>query len=50
MQNLSKIGQEQRSCKIMRNDVTVMSFPKIAQQFLCVSILYSYLLMYQVST
>ena len=46
MQNVSKIGQE--TVVKVGNDVIVTSFLKIAQQFLCVSILYSYLLMYQV--
>ena len=32
------------------NDIIVMSFLKIAEQFLYVSIFYSYLLMYQVSS
>ena len=49
MQNLSKIGQETKMLQKMGNNVTVTSFLKIAQQFLCVSNFYSYLLMYQVS-
>ena len=44
VQNLSKIGQETKKLQKMGNDV----ISKIAQQFLCVSIFYSYLLMYQV--
>ena len=50
MQNLSKIEQETKKLQKMGNDVIVMSFLKIAQQFLCVSIFYSYLLTYQVSS
>ena len=50
MQNLSKIGQETKKLQKMGNDIIVMSFLKIAQQLLCVSIFYSYLLMYQVSS
>ena len=44
MQNLSKIGQETKKLQKMENDVIVTSFLQIAQQFLCVSIFYSYLL------
>ena len=49
MLNLSKIGQETKKLQKMGNDVIVMSFLKIAQQFF-VFIFYSYLLMYQVSS
>ena len=45
MQNLSKIGQETKKLQKMGNDVIVTSFLEIAQQFLCVSSLCSYLLM-----
>ena len=48
MENWSKIGQETKVAKI-GNDVIVRSILKIAQQFFCVSIFYSYLLMYQVT-
>ena len=48
VQNLSKIRQETKKLHEMGNDIIVTSFLKIAQQFLCVSIFYSYLLMYQV--
>ena len=47
MQNLSKIGQETKKLRKLGNDIIVTSFLKIAQHFLCVSIFYSYLLMYQ---
>ena len=49
MQNLSEIRQETKKLQKMENYVIVTSFLKIAQQFLCVSIFYSYLLMYQAS-
>ena len=45
MQNLSKIRQEAKKLQKMGNDVIVTSFLKIAEQFFCVSIFYSYLLM-----
>ena len=35
MQNLSKIGQEKRSCKKGGNGIILTSFLKIAHQFLC---------------
>ena len=50
MQNLSKIGQETKKLQKMGNDAIVTSFLKILSNFLCVSIFYSYLLMYQVSS
>ena len=50
VQNLSKIGQETKKLPKMGNGVIVMSFLKIAQQFLCESSFYPYLFMYQVSS
>ena len=49
MRNLSKIGLETMKLQKMGNDVIVTSFLNIAKQsFVCVSIFYLYLLMYQV--
>ena len=50
MKNLRKIGQETKKLQKMGNDVIVMSFLKIAQQFFVSEYFYSYLLMFQVSS
>ena len=50
VKNLSKIEQQTKKLQKMRNDVIVMSFLKIAQQFLCVSSFHSYLLICQISS